>query len=104
VLSGMASALHYQGPARERPDLRGRLGQERARECRAARGACLPAAGSGPRALNASEIAALADLPAKGWRVTVDAAGALCLPGETLHIVIRPRPVFGGRREESGEP
>jgi hypothetical protein len=51
-----------------------------------------------PRALNAIEIGALADLSARGWRVTVEAAGALCLPGETLHIVIRPRPVFGGRR------
>jgi hypothetical protein len=44
-LSGPCASL--SGSARERPDLRGRLGQERARECRAACGPCLPAAGSG---------------------------------------------------------
>jgi hypothetical protein len=51
-----------------------------------------------PHTLSAFEIGALADVAARGWRVTVEAAGALCLPGEILHIVIRPQPTFGGRR------
>jgi hypothetical protein len=50
---------------------------------------------SEPRSLDMSAIGALTDLARKGWRVTVEAAGALFLPGETLHVVIRPRPVFG---------
>jgi hypothetical protein len=85
-----------RGRAAARGARRGAGGNERSRECRAACGACLPAAGSGqeqgfhnwPSALKAFEIAALADLTARGWRVTVEAAGALFLPGETLHIVI----------------
>ena len=53
-----------------------------------------------PRALTAFEISALADLAARGWRVTVEAAGALCLLGEALHIVVRPGPILVGQREE----
>jgi hypothetical protein len=37
-----------------------------------------------PRALNEFEIAALADLEARGWRVTVEAAGTLSSARETL--------------------
>jgi hypothetical protein len=48
-----------------------------------------------PRVLGARALAALAELASLGWGVTVEAAGALSLPGQTLHVVIRPRPVAG---------
>jgi len=51
-----------------------------------------------PRALNAFAIAELAELAETGWRMTVEAAGALYLPGQSLHVLIRPRPVSSDSR------
>jgi hypothetical protein len=91
---------------------RGAGGNEPCRERRAACGACLPAEGSGreqgfhhwPSALKAFEIGALADVAALGLACDGRGGGGVVSPGETLHIVIRLRPIFGGRREESCEP
>jgi hypothetical protein len=103
ILSGIASAMHYErlrasgltcveGWDKSAPAKRG-LPVDHPYRLRAPDGN--KAYVTEPRTLGAQALVALADLTGLGWRVTVEAAGALRLPGQTLHVVIRPRPVSG---------
>ena len=59
-----------------------------------------------PHSLNALAIGALAELAEKGWQVTVEAAGALFLPGQSLRIVIVcpvKAGVFNGSQPRQGK-
>src|SRR5262249_26016656 len=100
VLSGVASALRYEalrsnglicveGWDKSAPTTSG-LPIEHPYRLKSGNG---KADVTDPRAVIAFAIAALAKLAEKGWRVTVEAAGALFLPGQSLHVLIRPRPV-----------